>query len=36
MFSVFGAAMLAEPPITEVEEVVGLIHGEKKGVGCRG
>ncbi|HZE62580.1 MAG TPA: hypothetical protein VE056_01810 [Pyrinomonadaceae bacterium] len=31
---IFGAAMFAEPAVTEIEEVVGLIHG-KKGVGSR-
>ena len=31
---VFSAAMFAEPAVTEIEEVVGLVHG-KKGVGCR-
>lgn len=34
-FGIFGAAMFAEPAVTEVEEVVSLIH-RKKGVGCRG
>ncbi len=29
-FGVSGAAMFAEPTVTEVEEVVGLIHGEQK------
>ena len=28
-FSVFRAAMFAEPAVTEIEEVVGLIHGAK-------
>lgn len=29
---VFGAAMFAEPAVTKVKEVVGLVH-RKKGVG---
>ena len=32
-FGIFGAAMFAEPAVTEIEEVVGLLHG-KKDVGC--
>jgi hypothetical protein len=35
-FGIFGAAMFAEPAVTKVEEVVGLVHGRKKGVGCQG
>ena len=35
-FSVFGAAMFAEPAVTNVEEVVGLVHGcEVPGAGYR-
>ena len=34
MFGVFGAAMFAEPAVADIEEVIGLIHGQK-GVGCR-
>jgi hypothetical protein len=30
--SIFGAAMFTEPAVTEIEEMIGLIHG-KKGVG---
>jgi len=33
---IFGTAMFAEPTVTEVEEVIGLIHGKKVlGVGRR-
>lgn len=34
---IFGAAMLAEPAVTDVEEVVGLIHEgcQVLGVRCR-
>jgi hypothetical protein len=28
---IFGAAMFAEPAVTNVEEVVGLVHGQKEG-----
>jgi hypothetical protein len=37
-FGIFGAAMFAEPAVTKVEEVVGLVHGKGErvlGVGCR-
>ena len=30
---IFSAAMFAEPAVTNVEEVVGLVHGRKNGVG---
>jgi hypothetical protein len=27
--SVFGAAVFAEPAVTDIEEVVGLVHGSR-------
>lgn len=30
-FGIFSAAMFAEPAVTNVEEVVGLVHGKKEG-----
>ena len=32
---VCGAAMLAEPAVTEIEEVIGLIHGKTEVSGQR-
>lgn len=39
IFGVFGAAMFTEPAVTDVEEVVGLVHKkgvyQVSGVGCQ-
>jgi hypothetical protein len=34
VLGVFGAAMFTEPAVTDIEEMIGLVHG-KKGVGGR-
>ena len=35
-FCIFGAAVFAEPTVTNVEEVVGLVHGQKDVERARG